>query len=108
MTETDRLNAMSARLAKENRLSTLNNLTIAGAQGDIVQARGRCQGELDAVRNRKKRASNDLAGATWEQSLSTEMQAIAAQCDTEQRRLQAILDRYLAEKQDLERELAKP
>ncbi|WP_315123988.1 DUF4124 domain-containing protein [Comamonas antarctica] len=106
--EADRLNALSARLAKENRLSTLNNLTIGGAQDDIVRARRQCQAELDAVRNRKKLASNDLAGATWEQSLSAEMQAIAAQCDTEQRRLQAILDRYLTEKQDLERELAKP
>jgi hypothetical protein len=36
------------------------------------------------------------------------MQAIAAQCDTEQWHLQAQLDRYLAEKQALERELAKP
>jgi len=36
------------------------------------------------------------------------MQAIAAQCDTKQRRLQAKLGRYLAEKQALERELAKP
>ncbi len=107
-TEADRLNALSARLAKENRLSTLNNLTIGGAQDDIARARRQCQAELEAVRNRKKLASNNLAGATWEQSLSTEMQAIAAQCDTEQRRLQAILDRYLAEKQDLERELAKP
>lgn len=42
------------------------------------------------------------------QSLRTEMQAIAAQRDTQQRRLQAMLDRHLAEKQDLERELAKP
>ena len=107
-TETDRLNALAARLAKENRLSTLNNLTIGGAQAEIHRAQSRCQSDIAAVRNRKALANNDLAGATWEQSLSIEMQAIAAQCDTEQRRLQAHLDRYLAEKQDLERELAKP
>lgn len=106
--ETDRLNALSGRLAKENRLSTLNNLTLGGAQGDIQRSRQRCAAEIAAVRNRKARASNDLAGATWEQSLSAEMQAIAAQCDTEQRLLQADLDRYMKEKQDLERELAKP
>ena len=107
-TEADRLNAQSARLAKENRLSTLNNLTISAAQGEIYQAQNRCQAEFTKVRNRKSMADNSLAGATWEQSLSAEMQAIAAQCDTEQRRLQANLDRLLAEKQDLERELAKP
>lgn len=106
--ETERLNALSGRLAKENRLSTLNNLIIDGAHGDIQRARQRCAAEIAAVRNRKASASNDLAGATWEQSLSTEMQAIAAQCDTEQRLLHANLERYTKEKQDLERELAKP
>ena len=107
-TETDRLNAQALRLARENRLSTLNNLTIGAAQGDILRARERCQAEINALRNRKGQATHDLAGATWEQSLSSEMQAVAAQCDTEQRRLQAIFDRYMAEKQDIERELAKP
>ena len=108
MTETDRLNAQALRLARENRLSTLNNLTIGAAQGEILRARERCQAEINALRNRKGQATHDLAGATWEQSLSSEMQAVAAQCDTEQRRLQAIFDRYMAEKQDIERELAKP
>lgn len=108
MTEADRLNTLSARLAKENRLSTLNNLTIGGAQGEIFRNQAQCQSELEAVRNRKALASNNLAGATWEQSLSIEMQAIAARCDTEQRRLQANLDHLLSEKQDLERVLSKP
>ena len=107
-TEADRLNAQALRLARENRLSTLNNLTIGAAQGEILRARERCQAEINALRNRKGQATHDLAGATWEQSLSSEMQAVAAQCDTEQRRLQAIFDRYMAEKQDIERELAKP
>lgn len=107
-TETDRLNLLSGRLAKENRLSTLNNLHIPGAHSEIQRARTRCESEIDAVRKRKALATKDLAGATWEQSLSSEMQAIAAQCDTEQRRLQAHLDQYLAEKQELQSELAKP
>ena len=108
VSEADRLNALSARLAKENRLSTLNNLTIGAAQSDIHRAQANCQSEIRALRQRKSLANNNLAGATWEQSLSSEMQAIAARCDTEQRRLQAALNRYLAEKQDLERELAQP
>ena len=108
MTETDRLNQLSARLAKENRLSTLNNLAVGAAQGEIFRAEAQCQAEIEAVRNRKALADNSLAGATWEQSLSSEMQAIAARCDTEQRRLQANLDRLLSEKQELERALSKP
>lgn len=108
ITEADRLNNLSARLAKENRLSTLNNLAISAAQGEILRADAQCQAEIESVRNRKTLADNSLAGATWEQSLSAEMQAIATRCDTEQRRLQANLDRLLSEKQDLERALSKP
>lgn len=108
MTEADRLNNLSARLAKENRLSTLNNLAIGAAQGEILRAETQCQAEIEAVRNRKALADNSLAGATWEQSLSSEMQAIATRCDTEQRRLQANLERLLSEKQGLERALSKP
>lgn len=107
MSEADRLNNLSARLAKENRLSTLNNLAIGAAQGEILRAEAQCQTEIEAVRNRKALADNSLAGATWEQSRSAEMQAIATLCDTEQRRLQANLDRLLSEKQDLERALPK-
>lgn len=108
ITEADRLNHLSARLAKENRLSTLNNLAIGAAQGEILRAEAQCQAEIEAVRNRKSLHDNTLAGATWEQSLSVEMQAIATRCDTEQRRLQANLERLLSEKQDLERALSKP
>lgn len=108
MTEADRLNHLSARLAKENRLSTLNNLAIGAAQGEILRAEAQCQAEIEAVRNRKALSDNSLAGATWEHSLSVEMQAIATRCDTEQRRLQANLERLLSEKQDLERALSKP
>lgn len=108
MTETDRLNNLSARLAKENRLATLNNLSISGAQGEMLRAQAQCQAEIEAVRKRKELADNSLAGATWQQSLSAEMQAMAARCDTEQRRLQANLERLLSEKQDLERALSKP
>lgn len=32
---------------------------------------------LAALRNKKRRASNNLAGAQWEQSISQEMQAVA-------------------------------
>lgn len=108
MTETDRLNNLSARLAKENRLATLNNLSIGAAQGEMLRAQAQCQAEIEAVRKRKELADNSLAGATWQQSLSAEMQAMAARCDTVQRRLQANLDRLLSEKLELERALSKP
>ena len=55
---------------------------------------------MDDLRNRKGYARNNLAGAMWEQSLSTEMQAVAskyaAEIDAKQeriKRLRAELDR---------------
>lgn len=38
--------------------------------------------EIAALRNAKRYASNNLAGATWEQSLSSEMQAVATRYQT--------------------------
>jgi short-subunit dehydrogenase involved in D-alanine esterification of teichoic acids len=44
---------------------------------DAVSSRNsRMNTEIEALRNQKLRASNNLAGATWEQSISTEMQAV--------------------------------
>lgn len=42
----------------------------------IEEARER---ELAKLRNRKRYANNNLAGATWEESISTEMNAVVAQ-----------------------------
>lgn len=39
--------------------------------------------KLAELRNRKRFASNNLAGATWQNSLSEEMRAVAASYDTE-------------------------
>lgn len=39
--------------------------------------------ELDAIRNKKRYANNTLAGATWEQSLSTEMNAVTSRYNIE-------------------------
>ena len=50
--------------------------------------------EMDALRAQKARASNNLAGATWEQSLSTEMQAVASRYkvmnDADQEQIKAL------------------
>lgn len=101
-TEAERLRAKADQLRRENRLSTLKNLEIPGAQARIRGASNRCDERMRAVRSQKALASNNLAGATWEQSLSTEMQAIATQCSVEQTRLIAELNRLLEEQRTLE------
>lgn len=53
--------------------------------------------ELDALRNRKRFANNNLAGATWEQSLSDEMNAVTSKYDTLIRDNQTEIDRLRKE-----------
>lgn len=104
-TETQRLRAQSDRLSKERRLHELVELHIPGAQARIRAAANNCDARLKAVRKQKNLAQDNLAGATWEQSISTEMQAIATQCATEQTRFQTELDRLLNEQRGLEKDL---
>lgn len=55
--------------------------------------------EMAALRNKKQYAANNLAGATWEASISQEMQAVTASHEGRIKRLQAEIDR-LAEERD--------
>jgi hypothetical protein len=45
------------------------------------------------LKNSKRYANNNLAGAVWEESLSNEMAAIAAQYDTDVRATDVEIDR---------------
>ena len=49
--------------------------------------------QLNALRNRGRWANNNLAGATWQQSLAQEMQAVTQQADT----LVSTIDRQIAQ-----------
>jgi hypothetical protein len=46
-------------------------------QREIRKLQGKMKRETAALKRKKRYARNNLAGATWEQSLSTEMQAVA-------------------------------
>lgn len=60
-----------------------------------------CDAQQRALAAKKGQAKNNLAGATWEQSISAEMQAAATACDTKARDLRARLDGYEKELRDL-------
>lgn len=106
-TEAQRLRAKSDREGKERRLSELREREIPSAEGRIRTATNQCSKRMGSTQGMKAYANNNLAGATWEQSLSTEMQAIATQCGAEQTRLNAALDRLHSEKSRLEQELSR-
>jgi hypothetical protein len=56
-------------------------------QREITQHRASCDQQQANIKSQKVRAANNLAGATWEQSISSEMNAAAARCDTRAREL---------------------
>lgn len=92
-----------AELRRNNRLRDLE-VHIPNARQAIENKRSACDREMAAVRSQKARAANNLAGATWMQSISTEMEAIAARCDTEQRVLNDDLQRLLDERSQLQQQ----
>jgi hypothetical protein len=55
---------------------------IAFQQNSILSFEAMMDSELAALRAKKSQARNNLAGATWEQSISTEMEAVAAKYAT--------------------------
>ena len=73
---------------KERRLSAI------GAEHEERQAE---------LREKKQRARNNLAGATWEQSISDEMKAVAAEYDIKIRGAQSEVDALKRKRDELSR-----
>lgn len=81
-TEAQRIEAQIAASQGDRRKRELEQRLVPDAFAAINQQRTQCDGELKALQARKAYASNNLAGATWEASLSSEMTAIATRCGT--------------------------
>lgn len=85
--------------AMENeRRQRENEYEIRGLENDIYSYESRMEIELTALQRKKAYAANNLAGATWEQSISTEMEAVSEKYRT---RIQIAQDRIT----QLEREV---
>jgi len=66
-----RLQAMEADQAEGRKQRQIQSL-----QEEIKKKQRKRDKELAILRNKKSYARNNLAGATWEESISTEMQAV--------------------------------
>jgi hypothetical protein len=64
-------------LERERRMREIER-EIQAVEANIFNRNAVMSQEMTALRNQKQYANNNLAGATWEQSISTEMQAVAA------------------------------
>jgi hypothetical protein len=74
---------------------------IAYQQNSILSFEAMMDSELADLRAKKSRARNNLAGATWEQSISTEMEAVAARYATKIRIARDEIDALLKERSAL-------
>ena len=77
----------SAKTAAYNQMRSDNqrrqlNRDIRRSENRIVDYRNNMQRELSLLRKKKSYANNNLAGAEWENSISTEMQAVTSKYST--------------------------
>ena len=81
------------QMARERQIREAN-YEIENLERRIANRSEQMTREMDSLRAQKARANNNLAGATWEQSLSTEMQAVAARYkvmnDVDQEQIKAL------------------
>jgi len=84
------------------RRTWLEQSGLPGTRADIDNHQRRCAQQQQNLAAQKARANNNLAGATWEQSISAEMQAAATMCDTKARELRAQLESYEREYRQLQ------
>ena len=72
---------MVRAIEQERRIRGLEQ-TVVNTEAAINNRNAALSAEMAALQGRKQSARNNLAGATYEQSISTEMQAVAAKYKT--------------------------
>ena len=80
----------------------LESHIISNTRAELNSHLQACDAQQRSLAAKKGQARNNLAGATWEQSISAEMQAAAATCDTKARDIRARLEGYEKELRDLQ------
>lgn len=87
LTEAQRIERQVAASQQDRRKQELEVRLVPDAEGAIHRHRAVCDRDMKALQAKKARANNNLAGATWEGSISGEMTALATTCDTRNREL---------------------
>jgi hypothetical protein len=101
MTEAQRIEKQVAASQKERRKKELEVRLVPEAESAIYKHRGTCDRDMKTLQAKKSLANNNLAGATWEGSISGEMTALATTCDTRNRELREDASSLRAECQRL-------
>lgn len=82
------MNRLSESIKKRDIRISINRL-----KSDKARLQSQRDNKIAKLKNAKRYANNNLAGAVWEDSLSEEMAAIAVQYDTDVRAVDAEIDR---------------
>ena len=96
-TEAQRITAQVEASKAARRKTELETLLVPNAQSFVNSQISRCDAEIQALKNKKSLANNNLAGATWEASISSEMSAVAALCTEKNKAAKEQLDQLLTE-----------
>ena len=99
--EAQRIESLVEDSQKKRRIQEYELRFVPEAQQAIANQRRMCDKQLAELRETKRLANNNLAGATWEGSISTEMGAVATRCDTKDRELRENLESLRKECQAL-------
>lgn len=78
--EVARIQQQANQMERERKLQEIDR-EISRIEGRIIDYRSEMDNEIAKLKAKKQFANNDLAGATWEQSISTEMAAISQKYD---------------------------
>lgn len=84
--------SMLDKMQKDRKLREIEDETTR-AEREIKANNDAMESELNTLKAKKSLAKNNQAGATWEQSLSTEMQAVSEKYKTKNAALQAKIER---------------
>ena len=93
-------NERLSQMQRERRLREMS-YDIADAEREIKLLETAMETELASLNEKKGRANNNLAGATWEQSISSEMQVVADKYRLKIATAQARLDSLRKERESL-------
>lgn len=94
--------AVLSRLERDRRVRETEH-ELRDIRDRIVTEQAEMDRELAALRLQKTRANNNLAGATWEKSISEEMSAVVARYDLRIRALQDDVRRLEGELSEMRR-----
>lgn len=97
LTAAERMEQQVDASKRERRRRELETVVLPNSAMAISRHHESCNRNIEGLRARKGLANNNLAGAQWETSISGEMAAVAARCDTRSRDLRAELDSHRSE-----------